>query len=112
MPPDFSHSEFENEMRQALRHEPPPADFASRVLAKTGKPEPALVRRRQSSLLPWALAACLAIGVAVPAEIYRQNYRKQEKAIQAARQLITALNITRTKLKQTRERVQRRSHRI
>ena len=87
---------IENELREALQREPAPADFRAKVLART-----AATSRR-----PWilAVAAAVALAVAVPVEFQR---REQARAIRARDDLALALNITRAKLQQTRERIQR-----
>lgn len=96
----MSSDEFEVQLRQALRREEPPAGFASRTMKRLP---------RQRRWLPLALAAGLALGAAVPAALYEQ---RQQKGREAERQLVTALEITRAKLRQTREKIQRRANRI
>ena len=95
--------EFENELRAALRREPAPEGFASRVIARTPR------RRR---VLPWALAAGLAAGLVLPLGVYEHRREQAVRAEQAKRELVTALNITRAKIRQTRESIQRRANRI
>ena len=96
----------ENELRKALRREPPPAGFADRVIAKAGQPAPRPWR-------PWwkfrplvfanafALTAVLFIG----GVMYQRH--QEQRALEARRQLVTALNVTRASLQKAQERIRR-----
>jgi len=97
---------FEQELRDALRREPPPPDFAARVLARVPRKEVIVlpVWRRP---LAWALAAGLAVALLAPPAAMEYRRREQARAIEARRQLYQALAITRVKLQESRERIQR-----
>jgi hypothetical protein len=90
---------FEDELRAALRREQPPPDFAARVLSK--------VRvlpfwRRPAT---FAMAAALAVAALVPPAV--NEYRRQQRAVEARDQLIEALAITKLQLLQVGEKIRR-----
>jgi hypothetical protein len=93
---------FEDELRAALQREPAPADFASRLLAKTTMSKARVLPfwRRPVTL---AAAAALALMALIPTAAYQ--YRRQRRAVEARDQLIEALSITRVQLEQVRERI-------
>ena len=98
---------FEDDLRAALRREQPPADFAARVLAKAAQTERVVafpVWRRPAT---WAMAAGLAVAALVPPAVLEYRHREEQRALEAKHQLLSALSITRAKLRQTRERVHR-----
>ncbi len=95
---------FENELREALRREPAPADFAAKLMAALPKPMTVPVWRRPAA---FALAAGLSIAAIVPPAVSEYRRRRDARALEAERQLITALRITNVKLRQARQRVQR-----
>jgi hypothetical protein len=83
----------EDSLREALRREAAPPDFAANVLAATA-------RRK-----PWrlvALAAAIAIAITHPAV----NEYHRRRAIQARDRLVRALSITQTQLDQVRQKLQ------
>jgi hypothetical protein len=98
---------LENELREALRREPAPADFAAEVLAKAralsghNTAQTAHWWRRPATL---ALAAGLAAAAIIPSVI---EYRERRRGIEARDQLVIALNITRVRLQQTKEKIRR-----
>ena len=101
---------FETEIRAALRREPAPPDFAAKVLARVG----ALAPKQKVYVWPvwrrpatWALAAGLAVAAIIPPAVSEYQRRKELRALEARRELLAALSITRAKLRQTRERIQR-----
>ena len=80
-------SDFEQELRSALRLEEPPSGFAARVMARTAaKPAP-----RRSGWLAAAIAACLLLSMG--GFEYRQ-YRGRK----AKQELLLALEIASGKL--------------
>lgn len=88
---------FEDELRAALRREPAPPDFAAAVVRK--------VRvfpfwRRPSTL---AMAATLAVAALIPPAV--NEYRRQQRAVEARDQLIEALAITKVQLLQVGEKI-------
>lgn len=93
----------EEDLRRALRREEPSAGFAERVLGQT---RPARVRWRwwrPTRLVP-AAAACAALLLAAGVGWQR---RQEARAQEAGQQLNAALNITRTSLQKTQERIRR-----
>lgn len=106
----FREQDFEAEIRAALRREPAPPDFAATVLARAAAldPKPKVTQmplwRRPAA---WLLAAGLAISAITPPAISEYQRRRELRALEAKRELLLALSITRAKLQQTRERIQR-----
>jgi hypothetical protein len=101
---------LEDDLRRALRHEPAPADFAAKVLAKTRvvSLSNAPFWRRPAT---WAIAAALLLAALAPPAVYQ--YRKQRRAVEARDQLILALSITKVQLQHVRERISRNTrHKI
>jgi hypothetical protein len=103
-------SDFEQDMRSALRRDPAPPDFAGGVLARVAalSPPVKVVRmplwRRPAA---WALAAGLSIAAIVPPAVVEYRQRREARALEAKRELLVALAVTRIKFQQTRERIQR-----
>lgn len=95
---------FENELRAALRREPAPADFARRLQARLPVP----IWRRPVTL---ALAAGLLLAAVIPPAVTEYQHRRQERALEARRQVVLALRITSVKLHQAAERVQKSTQR-
>jgi len=103
---------FEDDLRAALRREPPPGDFAARVLAAAARQESIL--RNGAVAFPfwrrpaaWAVAAGLAAVAILPPAVLEHRHREELRALEAKREFLSALSITRAKLRQTRERVHR-----
>ena len=88
-------SDFEHELRRALRREEPAAGFADRVMARTGS----RAAPRRAGWLAAAIAACLLLSVGGGFE-YRQ-YRGRK----AKRELLLALNIAGSKLNLVQKKV-------
>ncbi len=99
---------FEDELRHALRRQPPPPGFAERVLAGASQPKSRWslaglsgVRRMQ-----WAVAGVLAL-IMVGAGIEYQHQRRERARGEAARtQLLLALRITGSKLQFAQQKLQ------
>ena len=91
--------EFENQLRAALRREPPPPDFAAKVLARTNS-------NRGNKRYWMPLAAALLAGAVIPAVVVERH--RHEQALEARRQLVSALQITRAKLNFAKEKIQRK----
>jgi hypothetical protein len=89
---------LEDELRNALRREPAPANFAAGVLAKTR------VRSFWQRPAILALAAGLAITALVPQAM--RQYHTRQRAIEAKDQLIMAFAITKAQLRHTKEKLQ------
>ena len=90
---------FEDELRTALQREPAPPDFAAAVLSKT---RVLPFWRRPAT---FALAAALAVAALIPPAV--NEYRRQQRAIEARDQLIEALAITKVQLLQVGEKIRR-----
>jgi hypothetical protein len=91
-------SELENELRNVLRRQPPPAGFAERVAARVSAAErPAPARR--PSMMRWAAAAVLVAALGAGVE-YQSIRRERERARgEAAReQVMQALRLAGSKL--------------
>lgn len=99
---------LEDGLREALRRQPAPVDFAAKILARTVV--------SPSRGLPWwkrpvtlALAAGLILGALIPTTIFEYHQREERRALAARNQLMAALAITRTRLQQAKARIQRRT---
>jgi hypothetical protein len=88
---------FEDELRAALRRESAPPDFATSVLRKT---RVLPFWRRPATL---AMAAALAVAALIPPVV--NEYRRQQRAVEARDQLIEALAITKVQLLQVGEKI-------
>ncbi len=101
-------SRLEDELRNALRRESPPAGFVERVLARAAEQQSrwsivAWVRMRP---MRWAVAAGMAL-LMVGAGIEYQNQREERARGEAARaQVLLALKITGTKLQLAQQKIQ------
>ena len=90
-------SQFERDLRESMRREPPP-DFAEKVLARTRESEP------RHSASPWLAAAAAAI-LMIGGGIFVEQQRQQAKDEKAKEQLMIALRITGSKLRNVQERL-------
>ncbi len=106
---------LEQDLRSALRREPAPPDFAAKVLARAA----ALQAQKKVYVIPvwrrpaaWAVAAVLAIAAVIPPAVSEYQRRREVRALAARRELLLALSITRAKLRQTRERIQRNTRHV
>jgi hypothetical protein len=95
-------SEFEEELRSALRRQEPPGGFADRVMART-RPKPKSTPRR-ANWVAAAMAACLLLGLG------GFEYRQYEGR-KARRELVLALEIAGSKLSMAQARVSQLSQR-
>ena len=89
---------LEDDLRAALRREPPPSDFAAPVMART-RVVPFLRRP-----IAMAIAAAVALAAVIPS-VY--EYRREQRGIEARDQLVQALSITKVQLQQAREKIRR-----
>jgi hypothetical protein len=95
---------LEDDVRSALVREPAPPGFGDRVLARAqGK--------HSRSALVWAIAAGVTIGALIPGAALEYRHREKERALEARRELIVAITITRAKFRETREKIQRATNR-
>jgi hypothetical protein len=90
---------FEDDLREALRHEPAPANFAEKVLARTSGRRPG----RRAAVL--ALAAALTMAAMIPPVLHQ--YRQRQRALEARDRLMAALSITKVQLQQMKEKIRR-----
>ncbi|HVW87484.1 MAG TPA: hypothetical protein VHB50_22510 [Bryobacteraceae bacterium] len=97
---------FEEELREAFRRESPSPDFAARVVARAAETKVTPIPFRSRPAL-WAIAAGLLLAAVVPPAVSEYHRRQEARALEARRQLITALTITRVQLRHTKERIQR-----
>ena len=86
-------SEFEDDLRSALRREEPPGGFAGRVLART---RPRMAPRRTGWIA--AIAACLLLSVG------GFEYRQYEGR-KAKQELLLALDIAGSKLSMAQKKI-------
>jgi hypothetical protein len=98
---------FEDDLRAALRREPPPGDFAARVLAAAARQQRVVAFPFWRRPAAWAVAAGLAAAAILPPAVLEYRRHEAQRALEAQHQLLSALSITRAKLRQTRERVHR-----
>jgi hypothetical protein len=101
----MSDEAFEKALRDSMRRQPAPQDFAAKVLEKAGHAKK--TRTWLQRPLTFALAAAVAAIAIVPAVLVEHERREQERGLQAKRDLLTALAITRTQLQHAREKIQR-----
>jgi hypothetical protein len=101
---------LEDDLRRALHHEPPPPNFAAKVLSRTRvvSLSRAPFWRRP---VTFAAAAALALAALAPPAVYQ--YRKHQRAVEARDQLILALSITKVQLQHVKEKIhQNTRHKI
>jgi uncharacterized protein HemX len=86
-------TDFEDELRSALRREEPPSGFAARVMTRTGAQAP-----RRKGWLAAAIAACLLLSMG--GFEYRQYQGRKAK-----QELLLALEIASGKLNMAQKKV-------
>ena len=90
---------LEDELREAMRREEPPAGFTNRVLAAaSGTRTNPWTRIFGWSGVRWALAGAMCLMLAVAGIEYKQRRDEQERGEAAKAQLMQALRITADKL--------------
>jgi hypothetical protein len=107
----MSEQRLEDALRDALRREEPPVNFAAKILARTVgapalqvAPKRTRIWQRPAGL---AVAAAIAAMAIVPAVMVEQHRREQERGLKAKQDILTALRITREQFQQAKERVAR-----
>ena len=93
-------SQFERDLRESLRHREPPSGFAEKVLARSRESE---ARHTTGRWLVAAAAVVLMIG----GGIFVQQQRQHAEDEKAKEQLMVALRITGSKLRNVQERLSR-----
>jgi hypothetical protein len=92
-------NQFERDLRESLRRREPPADFAAKVLARTRDTE---VR----SVFSWRWLAIAALVVLmVGGTLFIQEQQRQVENERAKEQLMVALRITGSKVKEVQGRL-------
>jgi len=100
------YNEFEEQVREGLQREDPPAGFADRVMQRIAEDGAGKVipMRARSVWRQWAVAAALL--VIIGGGVMEQRHREQEIAGEQAReQVMTALQITSAQLQRVNERI-------
>jgi hypothetical protein len=105
MNPDYEQTE--KDLRAALRRTPAPKDFAAKVLAKACTTQRVVTMnpKGRPPAVTLALAAALAAAAIIPDVVLDYERRERAKGMEAKRELMTALAITRDQLRQAREKV-------
>jgi hypothetical protein len=91
-------SQFERDLRESLRRREPPSGFAEKVLTRARESETRRTAR------PW-LAAAAAVLLMIGGGIFVEQQRQQGKDEKAKEQLMVALRITGSKLRNVQERL-------
>jgi hypothetical protein len=91
----------DDDLRQALTHEQPPAGFADRVMAKARQLD---VERRQPVRWRVMAAAAAVVLVAAGAGVYQWQVRQAE-GMRAKEDVMRALRLTSEKLQTARDQV-------
>jgi adenine-specific DNA methylase len=98
---------IEDQLREALKREPAPADFKRKVIQ-------AVPAKRNISIFWWkrrfslALAFAVILAAVVPAVIVEQRHRR---GVEARDQLLNALRVTNTTLRHTKEMIHKNTRR-
>jgi predicted LPLAT superfamily acyltransferase len=105
---------LDQELKNALRREEPPADFAERVLARlqtVPAPQPSwgetLRHFFRFPALRWATTGALCMGLLVGVVAYRRHQQTVAQGENAREQVMLALHITSSKLNVAFRQVQR-----
>ena len=92
-------NQFERDLRESLRRREPPADFAAKVLARTRDTE---VR----SVFSWRwLAVAALVVLMVGGTLFIQEQQRQVESERTKQQLMVAMRITGSKIKEVQDRL-------
>ena len=92
-------NQFERDLRESLRRRDPPGDFAAKVLARTRETE-------SRSVFSWRwLAVAALVLVMIGGTLFIQEQQRQVENERAKEQLMVALRITGTKVKEVQDRL-------
>ena len=92
-------NQFERDLRESLRRREPPADFAAKVLARTRETQ---VR----SVFSWRwLAVAALVVLMVGGTLFIQEQQRQVENERSKEQLMVALRITGSKMKEVQDRL-------
>lgn len=94
---------LDNELREALRRQAAPPDFAAKVLAKANAPLPFPKKPVMSRPFTLAIAAGVMAVAIIPSVVFEYQRREEAKGIKAKQDLLIALAITKTQLRQAKE---------
>jgi len=98
---------FEEQLKQALKREEPPGDFAATVMARCAQEDAKMQGRFWAA--GWRVAALAAALVLVASgTVYEHHAREVQQEIkgkEAKRQLLLAMRIAGTKLQEVQQRV-------
>jgi hypothetical protein len=98
---------IEDQLREALKREPAPADFKRKVMQ-------ALPTQKSRSVFWWkrrmsfALASVMVAAAVVPVMVMEQRHRR---GVEAREKLLTALRVTHSTLRHTKEMIQKNTRR-
>ncbi len=98
-------SRLEDELRNALRREQPPAGFAERVLARAAQPRRTFWDFLRLPAFRWAMAGALCLIFVIAGLEYQQQRQERLRGEAAKAQLMQALRITGSKLQFANRRV-------
>lgn len=87
---------FEKSLKEALRREPAPEEFAERILSHTAVARTDVRRWRRPRILIWAAAAIALVTLSIGLAEYRQEQRIRGE--RARQELLLALHIAGSKL--------------
>ena len=112
--PEALDSEFELQLKEALRSVAPPEGFADRVMARAHAPAPATIIRMPLRARPWvrgmisgAIAAGLLVGVYTGEQAHQRHERyERQRAERAQQQFDTGMRITDQTLEHVRVQLQ------
>ncbi|MBV8808823.1 MAG: hypothetical protein JO033_09120 [Acidobacteriaceae bacterium] len=96
---------FEDALRKAMTRREPPAGFTARVLAKT-EDRGEKAKNWISRIFSWRLAPVLAVVLLLSAGITYQRHERQVRGERAKQELLVALRIAGSKLRDVRIHVQ------
>ena len=92
-------NQFERDLRESLRRREPPADFAAKVLARTRETE---VR----GVFSWRwLAVAALVVLMIGGTLFIQEQQRQVENERSKEQLMVALRITGSKMKEVQDRL-------
>ncbi len=95
---------IEDQLREALKREPAPADFKRKVMRALPAKKNFWWKRRVSL----ALATALGVAAIIPVAVMEQRQRRGEEARE---QLLRALQVTNATLRHTKEMIQKNTRR-